>query len=221
VKHRVLFLTDSLGLPRPDKSVLAHETWCQLVAKNLNETYEPYFQLYGGLHSKMLMLYRNQGYLAGYEAETVILQIGIVDCSARVLPEKVKKIISAIPIISRITRNIIKRYHRSLSTLLNVKYVKEKQFEKNLIELRNSFSSANFIVIPIAPATKGFIEMMPRISRNIEKYNLILEKVFQDEFISDAYQSINAEELLLPDHYHLNVKGHEHIYKKVTAQFPQ
>ena len=211
MSRKILFLTDSLGLPRPDKSILADETWCQQVAKDAVGDFEFFFQLHGGLHTKELMLIRNQGYLGGYEPDLIVLQIGIVDCSSRVLGEKAKAIISRIPIINNLVRNFIKKFHRPLSVWRNFTYVNREDFKKNLLNLKSSFANKQFIVVPIAPPTSGFIEMMPRIEKNISDYNMILKEVFSKGFQEELFSGESPENFLLHDHYHLNKKGHSKV----------
>ncbi|MCO4754510.1 MAG: SGNH/GDSL hydrolase family protein [Bacteriovoracaceae bacterium] len=217
MSRKILFLTDSLGLPRPDQTIKDDETWCQLVAKDMKQSdYEFFFQLHGGLHTKRLLLLRRQGYIGGYQPDIVVLQIGIVDCSSRVLGERAKEIISRIPFINRLVRNFIKKFHKRLSLIRDITYVDRKNFRTNLESLKNSFEGASFLVIPIAPPTKGFIDMMPLIERNIFDYNKILNDVFGRNFQEKIYDGENPESFLLDDHYHLNKKGHSKV-----AQFIQ
>jgi lysophospholipase L1-like esterase len=216
-RTKVLFITDSLGLPRPDGEVVASDSWPQIVGRNLSNKFEFYYQLHGGLHTKQMMLIREQGYLGGYDPDIVFLQIGVVDCSSRVLKEKEKQIISMIPIVRTIIRKFVKRFHKKLSIMRNITYVNRENFKKNLIRLQKSFPDKKIYALPIAPATKGFVEMMPRVEKNISDYNMIIEEVFGSTFQGSLYSDEEIESVLLSDHYHLNNKGHQMVASKVIT----
>lgn len=210
-RKKVLFLTDSLGLPRPNREVLASQTWGHLVASQLCRKYDFYFQFFGGLHTKKLVLERLYGYLAGYDPDIVVLQIGIVDCSPRVLRNGEKWFLSRLPFVRNYIRIFISKYHAQLSNIRKLTYTTTSEFEKNLRVIKDSFPNSEIIVIPIAPANREYKLMAPKIVNNIYQYNNILENVFGDFFLKKTYLGIDVKTLFLSDHHHLSVLGHIHL----------
>lgn len=217
---KVLFLGDSLGFPRPDRSILDDQTWCHLVKKNMKShpEFDFFFYMNGGAHTKSLLSHRKGGYLAAYDPNIVILQVGIVDSASRALEERTLKFISSIPIVSQIVRKFIKKFHRQLLSIRNIHYVYPDEFRSNLQELKKSFGEVRFIVIPITPATKDYIHFMPRIKENIPKYNKILNEVFPGDVINEVYERNAPEEVLLDDNHHLSELGHKLVAEMVTSK---
>ncbi|MBT7608701.1 MAG: hypothetical protein HN576_03025 [Bacteriovoracaceae bacterium] len=215
---KLLLLGDSLGYPRPDRSILDEQTWNHLITKILKKN-KPDLDVFcyftGGAHSKELLSMRIGGYLAAYDPDIVVLQVGIVDCASRAMSENMLKVVSVIPFISRLVRMVIKKFHRQLLSIRNVHYVYPNEFRTNLVKLKESFSPAKFIVIPIAPVTEEYIEFMPRVGENVEKYNRILEEVFGDSFLKELYKNFPAKDIVLEDHHHLSILGHQLVSKSV------
>tara|TARA_X000001036_G_C20568816_1_gene761748 strand:- start:67 stop:765 length:699 start_codon:yes stop_codon:yes gene_type:complete len=216
---KVLFLGDSLGLPRPDRSTIDIETWPQIVSEKLHhKKIKFFFQFTGAAHSGTMIRMRNGGYLAGYDPDILILQIGIVDCANRALREGTREFISRIPIIRRIVRRIIGTFHRHILSIRNITYVSRKKFRSNLMELRSLFHGVRFVVIPIAPASDDYCKLMPRIRKNIEDYNEILEDVFPDSFLNEVYLGSRPEDLMSDDFHHLSKFGHKIVSECVAKR---
>tara|TARA_R110000868_G_scaffold153644_9_gene379156 strand:+ start:3886 stop:4566 length:681 start_codon:yes stop_codon:yes gene_type:complete len=215
---KVLFVTDSLGLPRPDRKVLASETWCYLVANKLQtigNSFQCFFQQIGGLQTKQLLLHSREGYLAGFDTDIILLQVGIVDCSPRVLPERLRNIIAMIPVVRGIVRTIIRNNHKWLSTKIDRSYISLTAYEKNLKEFKEIFGDVTIFALPIAPANRGYKEHTPLIERNIREYNKILKKVFGSNYFEDLYEDVDIEDIYLDDNHHLNAYGHRSIAERL------
>ena len=222
MNEKVLFLGDSLGLPRPDRSTIDVETWPQIVAEKLHhKNIKFFFHFTGASHSGTLIRMRKGGYLAGYDPDILVLQIGIVDCANRALREGTREFISRIPIIRRIVRRIVGTFHRQILSLRNITYVSRKKFRSNLIELRSLFDGVRFVIIPIAPASDYYCKLMPRIRKNIEDYNEILGDVFPDSFLKEAYLGSRPEDLMLDDFHHLSKFGHEIVSECVVEKISE
>lgn len=219
INKKILFLGDSLGLPRHDQTVIDTQTWGYLTQKKFKHSdIDFFYQFNGGASSKTLLSMRRGGYVGGYHPDIVILQVGIVDCASRVLGEKVVKFISSIPIVSTMIRRFINKYHKQLLTLRDKTYVTKKEFKKYLAAIKDEFGSAYFIVVPIAPPTKEYLKLMPRIERNVREYNEILQSIFSDSFLKNAYNDFSAEELMTSDHHHLSIKGHQVLSQAVIKK---
>ena len=222
---KILFVTDSLGLPRPDKKVLASETWCYRVANELiqegNKEYQFFFCQIGGLHTKELLLQSREGYLAGYDADIIFLQVGIVDCSPRVLPERLKKVISMIPFFRVVVRNFIKRNHKWLSTKIDQSYVSLSSYESNLKTIMSLFPNTKVYALPIAPPNCAYKVHTPLIERNINRYNSVLKNVFGDRFIYNLYKGASIEDIYLEDNHHLNITGHKFVSKQIKTKITE
>ena len=216
---KVLFLGDSLGLPRPNRSVLAHQTWCHLTHNEFkNKNMDFFYYLTGGAHTRSIFWMRKEGYLSAYDPDIIILQVGIVDCASRVLGEGTVKIISILPIINVLIKKFIKKFHKPLQRLRNITYVRQNEFRKNLEALKSLFNGAEFIVIPIAPASNDYIDFMPKISENIKTYNSILEDVFPKKVLSNVYKQHPIEHLILDDYHHLSIGGHKVVSSEVCKR---
>jgi lysophospholipase L1-like esterase len=220
---KILFLGDSLGLPRPDMSVIDSDTWCHLTSSYFKKNYEIdfYYQLNGGLHTRRLISIRRRGYLAGYVPNIVILQVGIVDCASRVLSERMVNIISVIPIINVLVKKFIGKFHKQLLRLRTLTYVSKNEFEFNLKAIKSSFNDCIFIIIPIAPPIDAYIDFMPRLRKNIKIYNSILENVFPNGVLKNLFDNIPLEKLFLEDHHHLSNYGHKIVSDKVIEKLKE
>ena len=161
---------------------------------------------------------REGGYLAGFDPDIVVLQVGIVDCANRALREGTREFISKVPIVRRIVKRGVKMFHRQILSLRNITYVNRKNFRYNLLKLRRLFPGVRFVVIPIAPASDDYCKLMPRIRNNIEDYNRILEEVFADSLLSEVYEGKMVEDLLLDDFHHLSKFGHETVSEFVAKE---
>ena len=216
---KILFLGDSLGLPRADRKVIDIQTWPHLVSETLsNSKFQFFYQFSGGAHSGKLLAMRKDGYLTGYDPDIVVLQVGIVDCASRALREGTRNFISTIPLVRRVVRKIVNRFHGQLLSLRNISYVSRGKFKFNLSELKGEFPSSEFIVIPIAPACDEYCKLMPRIRKNITDYNKILEEVFTISLLGEVYSGNPVEDLVLDDFHHLSKLGHRVVAKSVAVE---
>jgi len=216
---KVLFLGDSLGLPRADRQVIGAETWPHIVAGKLHhKKIEFFFHFSGATHSGTMIRMREGEYLAGFDPDIVVLQVGIVDCANRALREGTREFISRVPIVRKIVKRGVKMFHRQILSIRNITYVNRKSFRSNLLKLRGLFPDVRFVVIPIAPASDDYCKLMPRIRKNIEDYNRILGEVFSDSLLDEVYGGKRVEDLMLDDFHHLSIFGHEIVSEFVTRE---
>ncbi len=217
--EKVLFLGDSLGLPRPDRQVVDNQTWPSLISESFSSDGLQFYSYFvGGAHSGKLLSLRKRGYLAGFDPDIVVLQVGIVDCANRALREGTREFISTIPGIRRIVRGFIRLFHRQILSIRNITFVSRKRFESNLIELEGMFPESRFIVIPILPASEEYCKKMPRIGNNVSDYNEILNEVFGESFLNSLYSDNSIEDLVLDDFHHLSAMGHKIVAEAVSKE---
>ncbi|XOV79192.1 MAG: SGNH/GDSL hydrolase family protein [Aestuariibacter sp.] len=206
--RKILFITDSLGLPRAQPELVPDDaTWTYVVSKRLKEHFDFFYYTVAGLHTGMLV--QSLKFQAGaFRPDLIVLQIGIVDCAPRALKENERKVIQRLPgFISKVLLGFVRRNYHYLIRKRKISYVSLFQFENNLIELRNFFKRSQFLVVPIAPANTAYIESNPLISNNIKEYNKVLTKVFGEENILNVWEGEDPELLFLSDNHHLSVSG--------------
>lgn len=148
-----------------------------------------------------------KNYLKCYEADIVILQVGIVDCYPRSITRKELIWLSRIPLINKISAKLVKRFYRQIVLARDITYVSCDEFKNNIKEIIESFPEAKFIALPIAPPCNSFITKNPLVKRNIDKYNLILKAIFKSDFFDGCYANADIDKLFLKDNHHLTKYG--------------
>lgn len=218
-RPRLLFVTDSLGLPRRvPVRVAGHEVWVNQVAHSLEGQVEPYFYTVAGLHSSDLAS-NLEIQLGGFDADLLVLQIGIVDCAPKALRENERKVVTRLPGPLRLlVHNFLRRNYARIVMWRDVTYVSQDRFRTNLESFREHFRDCEFVVVPIAPANQGYRAKNPLIDRNIRAYNRILETVFGEAFASETFEGADPELLFVSDHHHLSIEGHATVARAVAAR---
>lgn len=155
-----------------------------------------------------------------FQPEIIILQLGIVDCSPRLLNIFDKIIIKLLPInLKGGYIKVLKLFKKRKSSNTIVSPLK---FENNLLEyaercLINDVKALIILSIPFPD--KRMINKNPQIVGNINKYNGILKKIsLKYDFIYfinvlDARNNMNIE--IYEDGYHPNPYGNELVYKSL------
>lgn len=216
---KLLFLTDSLGLPRRQpESVVDHNTWPYRTAIELRDSFDAYFYLFAGLHTRMAVAHlRNQ--LGAFTPDCLVLQIGIVDCAPRAITEMERRILDHAPgFFSRPLHRLVRRNYSRLIRARRLAYVPSEEFRHNLTTLRDYFSAANFLVVPIGPANAQYQKQNPLLAEAIHKYNAILGEVFADGLLSDTYSDTDPESLFMSDNHHLSLEGHRVVATAVQRR---
>ena len=128
---KILFITDSLGLPRtfPEK-ILAENTYPNITTKFFHDNYHKQYMFFqyrrAGLTTAFINYEINEGSLISYKPDIIVLQVEIVDCYPRALTKIERAIISRIPIFNNIMKKIIKRYYKKIVHYRNISYVDKK-----------------------------------------------------------------------------------------------
>ena len=222
---KILFITDSLGLPKyfPEK-IYAEKTYPNITTKFFHDNHHKKYMFFqyrrAGLTTAFINYEINEGSLLAYKPDIIVLQVGIVDCYPRALTKIERAIMSRIPILNSFLKKIIKKYYKKIVQYRNISYINKKDFKSHIKNIKlNLFSSVNkTIVIPIAPANKNYKDLNPRVDENIKIYNDILRSVFKDNFYNTFYDSFLAEEMFLSDNHHLNNSGHKYFSKKLIEK---
>lgn len=211
MNKKVLVITDSLGLPRPEPELLMDEDcWSHKIAKL--DGIDVYHYMRGGYSTKKLAK-ELKGYLSGYKPDIILLQIGIVDCAPRALGSLELKLISKIPVISKWIHFLVKKYRAEIIRRRKITYVPPSKFEKNLTKFKQHFEGADIFALPIAPANKSYIAHSPGIEKNIVDYNEILKRLFTE---LNPYENTDPERIFMIDNHHLNKYGHLVVYERVA-----
>ncbi len=201
----ILFLTDSLSLPRDGKieKVKYEDTYPFLLKKKFAE-HDFIFLGIGG--ATITDLHRQSSYYKGVNPDLVFIQCGIVDCAPRPFRKLETKIINKLKL-----RFLFKPVVKYLVKHRNYKYTKPNTFNTLLSKMKNDFFfNAKVYGIGILPASEQYEQKLKGITKSIKTYNLIIA----DNLI--YIDNIDfPEDGVLSDFHHLNKKGHKFIFKKL------
>ena len=166
-----------------------------------------------------------------YEPETVVMQIGIVDCAPRLLSKTERDLITAFPFetLARVSSYAAKRLRGRTRRRT---YVSEGEFEANLrdyLERADEHGIDHLVVLKILTAGEKYTAKNPDVQEAITTYNEIIDRL-ADEFpfvqsLRPLATSKPEEESLVDDHtledgYHLNAAGHERLYERLLEESP-
>lgn len=218
-RKKVLFLTDSLGLPRLlPEPVYDDQVWTSMVAEELRDSFSFFYYTNAGLHTSAIVSTLNNQ-LGAFRPDVIVFQVGIVDCAPRSMKENERKVLERLPkLLREPIKKRIKTNYGSIVLKRDITYVSREAFENNLKLIKKFYERTEFVVIPIAPATEGYIEKNPLICRNIDDYNAILHRIFGDKFCDDLWSASDIDHLFLSDHHHLSVSGNEHLSLHVVSE---
>jgi len=205
---RFLFLTDSLSLPRNGKveKVSYEETYPYLLKKTFPQ-HDFVFLGIGG--STIKDLYRQSSYYVDLKPDLTFIQCGIVDCAPRPFRKLETRIINKLKL-----RFLFKPFVKWLVKNRGYKYTKIKTFDNTIKELlSNQFQNYKNYAIGILPASVEYEQKLKGITQSINDYNNVLKSNYTNHFIDNTDFPKNG---LLSDFHHLNAKGHQFIFKKIS-----
>jgi len=151
------------------------------------------------------------------DTDILIVQIGIVDCAPRLFTNFENKIIARLPTF--VAGRIIAQVKKLRTQSSKRSYVKPEIFERNVLELFNTFAEKVVVYVKILPAGKKFISLNPTIQGAISRYNDIIDKCakdYQDVHLIDL-KLFDIDDYTLEDGYHLNAKGHLLISELIAS----
>lgn len=207
---RVLVAGDSLGLPRPHRihnydpseeelAVAYNETYSSIVNHELFQEFrgKPFIELIN--RSRRFQTIKGVcqeiwDFLFFYEADVLVLQVGIVDCWFR----------------------------EELDGKQMVNKEEYKLYLEKILELLNLRPNCRLIMVGICPTSLKMENRYPGINQMINDYNAILkEKADQKTTFyidMEAYvKPDNPHQYLLPDDHHLNKEGNKLVAQKIKA----
>ncbi|MGH7438093.1 MAG: hypothetical protein ACRENE_20615 [Polyangiaceae bacterium] len=218
-RKRLLFVTDSLGLPRVTPTRVEGEfVWVNHVAREMEDACRCFFYTVGGLHTNRLVE-SLATICEAFEPEILVLQVGIVDCAAKALSENERKIVARLPaIVQRPIHRFIRDNYARIVRFRDITYVPKNVFRANLLRLKDTFSSCAFVVVPIGAPNRAYSRKNPLIARNIAGYNAELAEVFGEAFLSETFTGEDLETLYIEDHHHLSKAGHRLVTRHVSER---
>lgn len=203
---RVLFLTDSLSLPREgDGEVVKYdETYISLLRQEFSNHVIVDCAIGG---ATIWDLFKQSFYYKFFEPDLVVLHCGIVDCAPRAFTAFEQKVLNKLGLRPKgLTRFL--RKNRGL------KLTSKPKFEKLTLRLKNQFRGVPLYSIGILPASADYEKKVPGITESVKLYNQLLSRQFH--FIDN---SDFLWEGILSDHHHLNRLGHKAIAEKLKPIF--
>ncbi len=200
---RVLFLTDSLSLPREgDGEVVKYnETYINLLRKRFPEFLIVDCAIGG---ATIWDLFKQSFYYKYFDPQLVIIHCGIVDCAPRAFTLFEKKLLKKLGLKP-------KRLIRFLRKYRGYRLTPQKKFEKICVRLKNQFFGVPVWSIGIMPASLAYEKKLPGIIKSIAAYNQILAENFN--FIDNREFPLEG---ILGDHHHLNGYGHKVLTERLN-----
>lgn len=204
---KVLFITDSLGLPR-DKPELVNydQAWTNMFDSNLRVHK---CSLGGGIIKDFT---EQIVYLKRFDPDIVFLQLGIVDCAPRALTMLENRFINHFRITSKMAEKFLPKYTPILRKRRQISYTSPPMFKNYLEYIQNSFNCKVYS-IGIVPPSDSYEEHIYGVKKKVTLYNTILQDVFKTEFIDISDIKGN---MVMSDNIHLNTIGHKFLFNKVN-----
>ncbi|TPG40084.1 SGNH/GDSL hydrolase family protein [Flavobacterium pectinovorum] len=203
---RILFLTDSLSLPRKYEGgeVNYEDTYISLVREKYPQALICDFAMGGGRITDLL---GQCFYYKQFKPDLVFIHCGIVDCAPRSFSLSEKLIIEKLRL-----RGITKLFDKRLRNLRNCTYTKKDLFLNTLLNIKRYFADVPLYSIGILQICDEYEKLVPGIKKNAGEYNKILSA--NTKFIDNDNFPIDA---IISDFHHLNEKGHTLIFEKLKC----
>lgn len=211
---RILFVTDSLALPRDKPEVLSYEsTYPQLIKKEIPSAEIQQLSIGGATIDE---LNRASKYYTSFKPDVVIVQSGIVDCAPRTMTKFGRQFWSKIPLLGKGVLAMVSSNAATFRKLRNTNYTKPKDFVKWLSRLNETLADAKIIHIAIMPSSDAYEQKLPGVTSRIEQYNALLaansSKIIGQNMTTD---------MLMSDHHHLNTKGHQALANDLVVSIKE
>ena len=181
MKNKVLLLGDSLTFGRPKYEIWYENTWAGIIEKYGFSTFHR--GLRGGTsvsvlnEIKLIYDYFNGGIISATKFDFCIIQVGIVDCTPRLLPRGIQFILeNFFPYGSSISSWLNRR--SKLINYFGKPWVNQFKFEQNIKKI-NKFASkiaTKVFFIQIAKPENFLKINCGDFSKIVNNYNAILKK---------------------------------------------
>ncbi|MBJ2126455.1 SGNH/GDSL hydrolase family protein [Flavobacterium sp. IB48] len=201
---RILFLTDSLSLPRKFDSgeVTYEDTYLFMLRNRFPELLIVDIAIGGAKISDLL---GQCFYYKQFKPDLVFLQCGIVDCAPRSFSLMEKLLIDKFRL-----RKVTKLFEKKLRKIRNCTYTPKEVFLDSLLRIKSDFESIPLYSLGILQIAEQYEKLIPGIKKNAHEYNQILKShtkfIENDDFPLDG---------IISDFHHLNEKGHQLIFVKL------
>lgn len=202
-KLSVVAITDSLGLDRArhQPELDPEVSYLSILENRLSEFYEIEFYALAQTGRTVLLALNEQNKMSK-TPDIQILQVGIVDCAPRLLGNKMRLLVGLIK------PNVLQQWVIKLLGKLHTRFVfksfghrlmvSPSQFEKGLhkfVETAFLGGSKHVFIANILPTTTDKEYIYVGFTRNIEKYNKIIENVasqYPKVYLVDFYNPFVA-----------------------------
>lgn len=229
MQKNILIIGDSMAMPRNE--VAYNQTWIYKLISHFSEimfidksrrgsTTERIVQEGGGYKN----VQPGADLLEYYKPNLVVIQLGIVDCSPRLVSRNAlsTKLINHSPTF---VKTVFYRFKKKYSVRKPKNaFVSPQQFKNNFETYikRAKAMNTRVLAIEIAPVAESFVEKSPSIVASIAEYNKILEDltIYENFSVVSSYDKKLSNSLLI-DELHLNEKGHEIIFSKLKKELCQ
>ena len=223
---KILCIGDSLGMPRPNVSY--KDTWFYKVSQEYKD-----ISFIDKFRRQMTTeaLEDRDFYISHYFPDAVIVQLGVCDCSPRIINERnlfwkvfltLSKKLKMETVFWKVVKSL---FSRNKSERV---WVPIDKFTNNIgqfIEkMERENSNVKFLFIGIGTPSLSLQERSPFMMDNIIKYNKVLSTLAErmGEGKVCYVNPLNAaDESLYVDGYHPNSLGHERVYKEVSTIIKQ
>lgn len=209
MKQRIVILGDSLSMPRRQEGLTYQDTYPYLLeqsgydvinrSKRANDTFK---------QNESLNLSDD---ISDFEADIIVIHLGIVDCAPRIFTKKESKILSILPLkIRKIIITLFSKYRKQITRFRNISYVTAEDFEINLTSIVEHIGIEKKIVLIKILDTNNLNKRKSfNFDKNIEIYNKVIEKVaLQYRCTLIDPNLLNCKNKLLPDGIHITPKLH-------------
>ena len=205
---KILFITDSLGLPRNEPEVVNfEETYIQLIRKR--ENWDVYSFSKGGATLKELSEINSFHGNFLNQPDVVVIQSGIVDCAPRAFKAFESKVLSGLNLFRFIPRRLISLLRKKRK----ITYLSIEKFSYALKKIKKHYPSSLFLCLEILPASIEYECKIKGVSENIKLYNKILYQSGMNIIPTSDFDS----SFIMTDHHHLNKFGHEKLAEIITT----
>ncbi len=207
---KVLCISDSLGLPRPQ--VPYADTWISLLRQQRKD-YDFIADFHRNATTNILSQWEYGEHLLFYKPEIIILQLGICDCAPRYLRTTsfLYRLLNHLP--KKISSNCWKIFKTFRKRNINRTDVSLDKFRLNVEQYIKQCIHNNvekIIIIKIAAPGEAMLKNNPLIELSIKLYNQVYEEIaakYSQYVILVVPLHIGDNSCYVTDGYHPNGKG--------------
>lgn len=207
---KLLVLTASTSLPRPEPEVLFYEqTW----PAYFSDKYQLFQGSKGG--STSLDLCNIAWYLKMFRPDIVIIQAGLVDCAPRAFTQNEIIAYNYFWVTRYFFKVINKYFGKKLRNLRHKSNLSVKAYKANIIKLKNAFTDTTKVyAISILLPNDHLVSKNKHIREKVIQYNKVLKEIFGDNYIDvDDF----PPSMFMSDGQHPRACGHKWLYERISS----